>query len=46
VNDGVIKLSYCASENQIADIMTKPLKLEQYEKLREMLGVTDITKVS
>jgi hypothetical protein len=46
VNDGVIKLIYCASENQIADIMTKPLKLEQFEKLREMLGVTDITKVS
>lgn len=46
VNNGVIKLSYCASENQTADIMTKPLKLEQFEKLRGMLGVTDITEVS
>ena len=46
VNNGIIKLNYCASENQIADIMTKPLKLEQFEKLRGMLGVTDITKIS
>lgn len=45
VNNGVIKLSYCASENQTVDIMTKSLKLEQFEKLRGMLGVTDITKV-
>ena len=46
VNNGVIKLSYYASENQTADIMTKPLKLEQFEKLRGMLGVTDIAEVS
>ncbi|KAK9675528.1 hypothetical protein RND81_11G012900 [Saponaria officinalis] len=46
VNDGIVNLSYCASENQVADIMTKPLKLEQFEKLRSMLRVTEITEVS
>lgn len=46
VNNGVIKLSYCASENQTANIMTKPLKLEQFKKLRGMLGVTDINEVA
>nr|KYP72895.1 Retrovirus-related Pol polyprotein from transposon TNT 1-94 [Cajanus cajan] len=28
VNDGVIKLSHCNSQDQLANIMTKPLKLE------------------
>jgi hypothetical protein len=45
VNDGVVKLSFCSSEEQIADIMTKPLKLEQFVKLRGMLGVIDAVEV-
>lgn len=46
VNDGVIKLNYCSSENQVADIMTKPLKLEQFERLRGILGITDAAEIS
>jgi len=42
VNDGVIKLSFCNSQDQLADIMTKPLKLEQFDKLRSMLGISSI----
>jgi len=45
VNDGVVKLSFCSSEEQIADIMTKPLKLEQFVKLRGMLGVIDAAEI-
>ena len=37
--DGAVKLKYCATQDQIADIMTKPLKLDSYMKLRELLGV-------
>ena len=43
VNEGVVELSHCNSQNQIADIMTKPIKLEQFEKLRGMLGVTEVS---
>lgn len=46
VNEGVVKLSYCPTEVQVADIFTKPLKLEQFEKLRRMLGVIDISELS
>ena len=46
MNDGVVELSYCNSQDQIADIMTKPSKLEQFEKLCGMLGVIEVTKVS
>ena len=38
-NDGVINLVYCRSEDQIADILTKPLKFPAFQKPRELLGV-------
>ena len=37
--EGVVELIYCQSQNQIANILTKPLKLETFEKLRSLLGV-------
>lgn len=46
VNEGTVKLKFCCSEEQVADIMTKPLKLEQFEKLRNMLGMTYAAEVS
>ena len=36
---GTIELIYCRSEDQLADIFTKPLKLPSFLKLRELLGV-------
>lgn len=36
---GVIDLIFCKSEEQVADIFTKPLKVASFQKLREMLGV-------
>ncbi|XP_073016727.1 secreted RxLR effector protein 161-like [Primulina eburnea] len=45
VNDGAVKLSFYSSEEQIADIMTKPLSLEKFVKLRRMLGVIDAAEV-
>lgn len=41
VNDGIVRLSHVPTGDQVADIFTKPLKLEQFEKLRRMLGVTE-----
>ncbi|GAU51028.1 hypothetical protein TSUD_291040 [Trifolium subterraneum] len=37
--DGTIELEHCTSQNQIADIMTKALKLESFENLKKRLGV-------
>lgn len=42
----VVKLSYCNSQVQVADIMTKPLKLEQFLRLRSMLGMTEASEVN
>ncbi|GAU27144.1 hypothetical protein TSUD_104530 [Trifolium subterraneum] len=37
-NEGVIELKHCRTNEQLADIMTKALKLESFCKLREGLG--------
>ena len=38
-NDGTIKLVYYISEDQVANIQTKPLKLATFVKLCGLLGV-------
>nr|XP_027082202.1 uncharacterized protein LOC113704502 [Coffea arabica] len=42
--DGIIDFLYCKSEDQIADIMTKPLKLSTFQKLRKLLAVCVVDK--
>lgn len=39
VNNGVVELVHCGSKDQLADILTKPLKLDLFLKMREQLGV-------
>ena len=39
VGKNMIKLEYCRSEDQIADIFTKPLKIDVFIKLRDMLDM-------
>ena len=38
-----IKLTYCVSENMVADMLTKGLPIKQFEKLRELAGVVKCT---
>jgi hypothetical protein len=41
--DGSIELVHCASKDQLADIMTKALKLDVFESIRERLGICSLT---
>ncbi|KAL8170344.1 hypothetical protein V2J09_022148 [Rumex salicifolius] len=41
--EGTISLVYCANIDQVADIMTKPLKTNAFKKLRGALGMCDIS---
>ncbi|KAE8732649.1 hypothetical protein F3Y22_tig00001818pilonHSYRG00071 [Hibiscus syriacus] len=43
VNYEEIDMVYCRSEDQIADIFTKALKLATFQKLQQMLGVCKMT---
>lgn len=43
--DGTIELIHCNSEDQIADMFTKPLKLESFCRLRARLGVCEKKKI-
>ena len=42
VQRGVVKVQYVATEEQIADVLTKPLARLKYEYFRERLGVLQI----
>jgi hypothetical protein len=46
VKEGVVELVHCGTSEQMADIMTKPLKLESFLKLRNMLGVQSMKYVN
>lgn len=39
VNEEVIDLEYCSTHEQLADVMTKPVKLDVFKKQRSSLGV-------
>lgn len=39
--EGVVKLVHCGTGEQLADILTKPLRLETFVRLRERLGVCE-----
>ena len=36
-----VQLEYVKSQDQVADIFTKPLKQEDFVKLRSLLGITN-----
>ena len=44
VEAGRIKLTYCASEDMVADMLTKGLRIQQFEKLRRMIGIAEFTR--
>lgn len=44
--EGIVELVQCSTREQIADILTKPLKLETFLKLRDMLGVCPYPEVN
>ena len=39
VSDGTVKLRYCPTEEMIADMLTKSLPHDRFNKLRHMAGV-------
>lgn len=41
-NSGKISLKYCATDNMLADIMTKPLGAVKVRKFSEMLGLVGV----
>nr|XP_043615994.1 secreted RxLR effector protein 161-like [Erigeron canadensis] len=42
VNQDVVKLKFCKTEDQLADVMTKPIKLATFVQMREWMGVQEI----
>ena len=44
--EGTVELIYCGIRDRAADVMTKPLKLESFLKIRELLGVREVPAVN
>ena len=44
VEAGRIKLTYCASEDMVADMLTKGLPIKQFEKLRRLAGIDELAR--
>lgn len=38
--EGVVELVHCSTEEQLADIMTKPLKMASFQRIREAFGLS------
>ena len=41
-----LEIEFCRSEDQVADILTKPLKSIKFKELRDKLGVTSVTNMN
>jgi len=41
-----LELEFCRSEDQVADILTKPLKSIKFKELRDKLEVTSLTNLN
>lgn len=46
VKNGVVELIQCSTQDQVADILTKPLKLDAFLKIRGLLGVCECPGVN
>ena len=44
--EGAVELVYCGTQEQVADVMTKPLKLDVFQRLRCLLGVCQVPEVN
>lgn len=44
--DEVVKLEYCQTQEQLADLMTKPLKLDAFERMRTLMGICKNPKIN
>ena len=41
IQDQVIEVCYCPSEDMIADLLTKPLSKGKFEALRDQMGIKE-----
>ncbi|KAK2403406.1 putative mitochondrial protein [Trifolium repens] len=46
VSKGRIKLVYCKTEEQIADVLTKPLKIDRFKAMRKLLNMYSLDSLN
>jgi hypothetical protein len=43
LKNGVIDMQYVGTDDQLADMLTKPLETSRFQKLRQRIGIIDVT---
>ena len=43
IEEGIIEIEYCPTGVMIADLLTKPLSKGHFERLRQMMGLINLT---
>jgi hypothetical protein len=46
VRDGILELVHCSTQQQVANILTKPMKLNVFLKMRSLLGVHEYPSIN
>lgn len=46
MSKGKLKLEFCKSEFQVADVLTKPMKKDKFDNLRGDLGVVNFVELN
>lgn len=44
--EGAVELVYCGTQDQLADVMTKPLTLDAFQRSRSQLGVCQVPELN
>ena len=44
--DRVVELVYCGTKDQLANVMTKPLTVDVFQKFRSQLGVCQVPEIN
>ena len=44
VEDGTFKMVYCPTDKMLADMLTKPLPPDTFVKLRDAMGIVDVSQ--
>ena len=43
IEECIIEIEYCPTDVMIADLLTKPVSKERFERLRQMMGLIKLT---
>lgn len=44
--EGAVELDYCGTKDQLEDVMTKPLTVDTFQRIRSQLGICQVLELN